>query len=165
MIVVVPIGVLLLFARLIRERKADTAMLLISSLLGVFAFGNFNPLQSAWPIFNRGETSVSRMLDELAAATPQGTLAIAGFEGGYLGATLNGWGYRSIAHVLVTPRLDIWREKFHTMPADELNQIFNRYAHIILRMEEKPILLGADAIGIPLKVFTSAAPGFVQPVC
>jgi hypothetical protein len=124
-------------------------------MIGSLAFADFNPIQSAWPIFNRRETPISRVLDQLAGASPDRVIAIAmlSAQETTLGATLNGWGYRSIAHVLVTPRLDIWRQKFPGLSDNELNDLFNRYAHIILRPAEKPKLFGDDAITVPISAF------------
>ena len=165
-VVILPIAGCVLFAKLIGERRANTAILLTSCVMGAVAFANFNPVQSAWPIFNRPETPVSRMLDQLAGTTPDRTIAIASPRENSLGATLNGWGYRSIAHVLVTPRLDIWRQKFPGLSDNELNDVFNRYAHIILTTAEKPKMLFGDAITVPITVFAPIGKtNVLRPAC
>jgi hypothetical protein len=167
-VVILPIAGCVLWARLIGERRANTAILVTSCIIGSLAFANFNPIQSAWPIFNRSETSISRMLDQLAGASPDRAIAIAiaTSQKNSLGATLNGWGYRSIAHVLATPRLDIWRQKFPALSDAELNDLFNRYAHINLTTAEKPRLFGDDAITVPITAFAPAGKANVlRPAC
>lgn len=167
-VVILPIAAYILFAKHIGEKRANTAMLLISCLVGFLAFANFNPIQSAWPIFNRRETPISRMLDQLARTNPDRVIAaaIVTSQKNSLGATLNGWGYRSIAHVLVTPRLDIWRQKFPGLSDNELNHLFNRYAHIILTTAEKPKLFDGDAVTVPITVFAPFREANVlRPAC
>jgi hypothetical protein len=167
-VVILPLAACVLSAKLIGERRANTAMLVISCLIGALAFANFNPIQSAWPIFNRRETPISRMLDQLAGASPDRVIAIAiaTTQKNSLGAILNGWGYRSIAHVLATPRLDIWRQKFPAVSDVELNDVFNRYAHIILTTAEKPRLLGDDAVTVPITAFAPVGkPNVLRPAC
>lgn len=167
-VVILPVAACVLLAKRIGERRANTAMLLTSCLIGSLAFADFNPIQSAWPIFNRRETPISRWLDQLAGASPDRVIsvAIATSQKNTLGATLNGWGYRSTAHVLATPRLDIWRQKFPALSDTELNDIFNRYAHINLTTAEKPQLLGDDAVTVPITVFAPVGKANVlRPAC
>ena len=163
-VVILPIAGCVFLARRIGERRANTAMLVTSCIIGSLAFADFNPIQSAWPIFNRRETPISRMLDQLAEASPDRVIAIVSPHS--LGATLNGWGYRSIAHVLVTPRLDIWRQKFPALSDSELNEIFNRYAHISLTTAENPKLVAGDAVTVPISVFAPVGKvNDLRPAC
>lgn len=118
---------------------------------GAISFGLFNPLQSAWPIFNRPETELTRAFDAQAASTPDGLLVVGGFSG----ATLNGWGYRSASHVLPTPQVARFHGMFPELPPEQANFLFNRYAHVALTNARWPGLLNPDAVVIPVGAFTS----------
>ena len=111
-------------------------------------FAGFNPLQSAWPIFHRETTSVTRLLD--VQTRSEGFLAVFGFPG----ATLNSWGYSSVSHVNYVPALRFWREKFPEMEASKFDYLFNRYSHIILTDKTEPYLILPDAVGVPITLFS-----------
>ena len=117
-------------------------------MAGVLLFGRFNPLQSAWPIFNRTPNEMTRTLDELARSNG-GVLSVEGLAG----AVANGLGYKSVGHVTAVPKLDFWRKQFPDMPAPEFNQIFNRYSHIIPTASNAPRLLQNDAVMVPVSLF------------
>lgn len=120
-------------------------------LVAAISFGLFNPLQRAWPIFNRPETDVTRALDAQAAASPGGVLVVGGFNG----AILNGWGYRSASHVLMSPQVERFQHMFPELPPERVNFIFNRYAHVSLTTARWPGLLNTDAVALPARVFAS----------
>ena len=114
-------------------------------LANIISFGKFNPLQSAWPIFERPTSMLTRGLDRLAIQE-SGTLRVAGF----FGASLNGWGYRSVGHVLAVPDLITMRRLFPDMTEVELNETFNRYAHIFVTPEVmRPVARYMDQVAIP----------------
>ena len=94
--------------------------------INVYGFGRFNPVQPAEPIFDVPETPTMRALRQTAAASPGGFLA----EPGFVGATLNGLGFRSAGHALMSPQLTAFRKYFPSMDAAEFNAIFNRYANV-----------------------------------
>lgn len=147
-IAIIPIiFLILLFYKRIPYFSANTLFLGVSMLFSAAAFGSFNPLQSSHPIFEREQTGVTETLDSQAAADH--TLAVGGFPG----AVLNGWGYRSVSHVNTTPQLDVWKRVFPSLPENEINQVFNRYAHIILTDDPAPHLIQADAVAVPKQVF------------
>ncbi len=104
-----------------------------AALWGAIAFGPFNPLQSAWPIFNRETTPLVRILEDRARHNPDHLLVA-----DHYGATLNGWGFRSAAHVLPVPPMAHWRALLPEMDPAELNWIFNRFEHILPIEEDKP---------------------------
>jgi hypothetical protein len=118
-----------------------------AAALLLIAFGTYNPIQSAKPLFERAATPVTAELDRiLAAQPPGGGLAVPGF----FGATLNGWGYRAIPHVLATPKLATWAELFPELDAEERTRLFNRYAHIAVSdTDAVPQLVRFDAVSIP----------------
>jgi len=128
-----------------------------SALLGLIAFAPFNPIQSAWPIFNRESTDVSRALDDMQKRNPQGALVIDQFGGTLLswgfGATLNGWGYRSVAHSLLTPQLALWRALFPEMPDVARNKVFNRMGEVVVRDVQVPTLLAVNIMAVPRRAF------------
>lgn len=131
------------------------AVLAAALLANVVAFGGFNPIQSAKPIFARHDTPMLRALAETQAAHPQGWLVVEG----HAGATLNGLGFRSISHVLAAPKLAFFRPIFPAMPDDAFTAIFNRYAHIQPTPEvSEPLSPQLDVVRVPLAAFAGAAP-------
>lgn len=144
-VIVLPAVLLsLLFAR--RWLGTMGALLGASTLAGAIVLFGFNPLQSSAPIFTQSRTPILEELD-LEAAGAGGTLAVSGFGG----ATLNGLGYRSVAHVTTVPALAYWHNRYPDMPAEEFDSIFNRYSHVGLQERDKPVVLSPDAIAVPLK--------------
>lgn len=152
-VILVPIFILLFFANRISAKGIHTAVLASVAFVALLSFSSFNPIQSAWSIFNRPETQITKALDRLTAEHPDKPIAVSNFPG----AILNGWGYRSISHVLPTPHLEFFRQKFPDLGESKLNEIFNRYAHIILVNEHKPKLLQSDAVTIPISTFNKSA--------
>ena len=124
-----------------------------SLLAGMWLFGWFNPLQAAWPIFNRPPSKVIEALDHFAAGN-EGVIAIEALHS----AIGNGLGYRSLNHVTAVPQLEFWRKRFPDMPVDEFRLIFNRYAHIMAVPEPAPRLVRADLVAVPISLVRAAAP-------
>ena len=135
-----------------RPAAAHAGFALASLLAGAIEFGRFNPLQSAWPIFNHPPNQTTKALDQLAANNG-GVLAVSGFPG----AIGNGLGYRSFGHVTAVPKLAFWRAQFPDMPIAEFERLFNRYSHIIPLPESAPRLLQGDAIVVPVSLFQKTA--------
>ncbi|MGE8492441.1 DUF7657 domain-containing protein [Comamonas sp.] len=133
-----------------KYRNSAHELVAISSLIfGIALFGRFNPLQSAWPIFNTPNNQTVQYLQELQKFN-NGTLVYPGLPG----AIANGMGFRSLSHVTATPHMDFWRKNFPELPNNELNHIFNRYSHINPTLALKPTLLQADAVLVPMSRFT-----------
>ena len=123
-------------------------LLLTVAWINVYAFGRFNPLQPAGPIFQVPETEILHNLREKAAATG-GVL----YDMQSFGATLNGLGFPAVSHVLMAPKLALFRTYFPAMDAERFNQIFNRYAHIRLAEKPMPDVPHADVIDVPKDMF------------
>jgi hypothetical protein len=131
-------------------RPAGAASLVACcAAVNALAFGGYNPLQSAKPMFHRPQTEVTAHLDRLVAAHPQGWLVTPGFPG----AILNGWGYKSLAHLQIAPHLAFFRRFFPDLPEAEFNAIFNRYAHLQLQPVERPDSPQPDVVRLPLSRF------------
>jgi len=145
---VLPVAIAMLVTARAFPRTGPTAVAGGAAALAALTFGPFNPIQSAWPIFNREPTPLTRKLDELQRDNPQGVLVSDQF-----GATLNGWGYRSAAHVLLAPELAFWRRKLPDMDAAKRDAIFNRFAHIVVREIREPELVAGLVIAIPRSLF------------
>jgi len=132
-----------------------------AALLGLVAFAPFNPLQSAWPIFNRETTPVTRALDAEQARHPRSVLVSNPFgsavNGWGQGATLNGLGYRSASHVLLAPELALWQRLLPDMDAVGRETVFNRTAEIVVRDVDAPELLAINVVAVPPRVFGSDA--------
>jgi hypothetical protein len=127
------------------------AVLLLFTLafMNVYAFGRFNPLQPAGPIFDVPETDIVHALRERAAASPGGAL----IDRQSSGATLNGLGLRSASHFLVAPQLAIFRSYFPAMDEKRFNQIFNRIGHVQVASIPRPNVLRPDVIEVPIEAF------------
>ena len=89
------------------------------------------------------------MLDARATQYHDKPMPVEGFSA----ATLNGWGYPSVSHILPTPHFELFRKVLPAIPEAEFNQIFNRYSNIILTREDKPRLIDSFAIGVPITAF------------
>ena len=126
--------------------RAAQVLLWAALLPNLLAFGGFNPLQSAKPIFHLPPSPKLAALWQHAAQHPKGWLVTPG----YPGALLNGAGFPSLTHVLVRPQLAFFRARFPDMPEAEFNEIFNRYAHIQLTDTPKPHSPQADVVQSPM---------------
>jgi hypothetical protein len=151
----VAIGVLVAGRRFPKRGPAIVAG--ASALLGLLAFGAFNPIQSAHPIFHRESTPVTRALEAIQQRTPGGVLVVDQF-GTVLnawgqGATLNGLGFRSAAHVLLAPELALWQRLLPEMDPAERDRIFNRSAQIVVRDLDAPRLLAINIAAVPPRAF------------
>jgi len=114
------------------------------------SFLRFNPLQTATPIFHPPQTALLQSLQAKQANTPGHYLAVEELEGG---AILNGLGFRSISHVLITPKLDILRAYFPAMDAKSFNQVFNRYQHLLPTGDNMPWNPSFNVVRLPISVF------------
>ena len=121
---------------------------IVIALMNVYAFGRFNPLQPAAPIFRVPETAIVHGLRNEAAASG-GVLV----DPRFYGATLNGLGFRSVTHILMAPQLALFRRYFPTMDSERFNRIFNRYAQIVVTQKPLPGFRFADLIEVPVEVF------------
>ncbi len=119
------------------------------ALANIYAFARFNPLQPAKPIFQVPETDIVRDLRKEAAASPERVLT----EARFYGATLNGLGFRSVNHILLAPRLAVFRQYFPNMDEHVFNVIFNRYAMITPGQSALPSLRAKDLVEVPAEVF------------
>ena len=128
--------------------SAKPVLLGTLAAVNVFAFGRFNPVQPATPIFQTPDTAVIARLREKAEAT--GGLLI---EPGFPGAILNGVGFRSVAHVLAGPELAFFRRYFPGMDPVYFHLVFNRFAHVTVTEDPLPNAPQNDVIRVPAEVF------------
>lgn len=127
-----------------------TTMLSASAVSGVLALIYFNPIQSALPIFSRHETPATRAIDaQVQVDNGEKMLAMSGVAG----AVLNGLGYASVSHVTAVPALAFWRMRYPVMPQSEFLNIFNRYSHIQLADNLKPLTPQSDVVRVPIHDF------------
>lgn len=134
-------------------RASRVAILLVALLPLILGWGLFNPLQSTRVMFRKPETKITRDLDALAATRPDGAIAVSGVAD----AVLNGVGYRSVTHVLATPRPHVFRKYFPGMDERKFNAIFNRYAHISLTTKKEPYVAQSDVIRLPVRTMDKYA--------
>ena len=142
-----------LFAGRFRGQSSRVAVLVVALLPMVAVWGLFNPLQSTQVMFRKPDTEVTRKLDAVAAKRADGAIAVLGFAD----AVLNGVGYRSVTHVIVTPSPQLFRTYFPEMDERTFNEIFNRYAHISLTLETEPHSPFPDAIRLPIQTMANYA--------
>ena len=123
------------------------------ALMNVVAFGRFNPLQSAEPIFQVPETDMVMELRRIEASTPGKFLLEPRKDSRFYGASLNGLGFRSVRHTLLAPHLSLFRQYFPTMDATRFDYVFNRYAAVDLTDDPLPHSPDLFSIMVPVQAF------------
>jgi hypothetical protein len=117
---------LLLTTKVIKTEFKFKALIFISLASNIFIFGKINPLQSAKPIFQPEASQAVEAIQKIAHESPDGIVALERFEG----AVLNGLGFKSAGHALLTPQPQVYKRFFKSLPDDEFNNVFNRTASI-----------------------------------
>jgi hypothetical protein len=143
---------LLVAYALIRKNKVDpgSALLVVSLAVSAVVLFKFNPIQKAWPIFNREETAEVVRLREMVNPRT-GLLSV-----NEPGATANGLGFKSVTHVTMVPAWQVWNKFRDRVPSELFNNVFNRYSHIQLSNDALPKLIQADLITVPRSWFPGA---------
>ncbi len=139
-------GCALVLRKRIEERRAIAYCCVLANII---LFGFFNPLQSARDIFESRDSAILTSLWKMQRDDPRGWLV----AGGFPGSVLNGQGFRSIQHVLISPHVQFFKERFPEMPDAEVNAVFNRYAHIRLAPVTAPYSPEADIVVVPVTRF------------
>jgi len=147
-LLILPVAAVMLVRHRCIQSHLPTVAAACCAAWGMLAFGSYNPLQSAWPIFNRVPTPMTKLLDYQATFSPDRVLVADKF-----GAVLNGWGYRSVAHILMVPKFDIWRRYFPDLAPAEFNETFNRFLHVLPIDEPALRFLQPNVIGVPRRQF------------
>lgn len=137
------LGLFLIFACKFNWNKRTT-LIAACLLANIVVFGRFNPIQSSKAIFDTSQNFVSNTLKNFV--NKEGILIAQRPE--FLGAVLNGMGFKAISHINAVPQIKKWEEKFDTNNGFDFN-VFNRYAHIRINPSVQPKLLENDQIGIP----------------
>lgn len=133
---------------LLRHRLGGSLLaqlLACTALANAVSYGLFNPIQSAKPIFDRPETTATRMLDRLAQRHPKGWLVIEGY-----GAVLNGLGYASGVHVLMAPTIEFFRPRFPELDESRLQELFNRFMFLNLTPQTRFDLSDRSELAVPI---------------
>jgi hypothetical protein len=149
LVVLVPIAItaLIHYLRPLWTRPRLHIALALSALFSlVLTFGRFNPIQSAHAIFTHDKTRFLEAAAIMQRANPKGWLAI---PGGF-GQTLNAFGISAINHTLLQPQLSFFRGLYPNMPDEEFNQIFNRYANVLVDFEAYPSVPRPDVVSLPI---------------
>ncbi|MCW2240863.1 DUF7657 domain-containing protein [Azospirillum canadense] len=126
---------------------AGTLLASAAAATNLFTFGQFNPIQSAKPIFDRPQTAFSQHLRNLQEQHEKGWLVEK--LPLFTGAVLAGWGYHAITHTLIAPQMDFFRAQFPDMPEERFRWVFNRYAHITPNSVAEPMVPYLDQIHLP----------------
>lgn len=154
LVILLPLGLLAL-PRWRQRWAAPTALTGAALFANIAAFGFFNPLQPATPIFHRPDSAITQALRAEAAAHPAGWVV----RDGFFGALLNGWGFPSVSHTIITPQLDFFRLYYPDLRPDELDQIFNRYMTLTLADGAAPHIVAPDQVRTGPERFRSLPPG------
>jgi hypothetical protein len=150
---VVPAGVVLLLLALRVPTRLPLGLLVtLAWAWNLVHWAAFNPVQDARPIFEPPETAALTTLRTSADQDPRGWLVVPGFGG----AVLNGLGFKSVSHALVTPQVDWFAPHFPELGAGELRRIFNRYSHVQLSAVDAPEVIRQDVVRVPLALFGPA---------
>jgi hypothetical protein len=146
--VLLPLGAVFALRRRLAH-ALPTALLASAALANALAFGGFNPIQSARPIFERADSPARRALDRLSQRHPRGWLVLAGDHG----AWQNGWGYPAATHVLLAPQLDFFRALLPQTPEPMLQWFFNRSTYVKLGLLDEIRLHDDVQISVPITAF------------
>ncbi|MBN2028630.1 hypothetical protein JW824_00140 [bacterium] len=147
-VILLPLFIIIIFRKKLNTHS-KIFFIYLATIINAFGFGDFNPIQSSKPIFHRPETAIVDKLERLSNLHPEKWIVMDAFPG----ATLNGYGFKSITHVLIEPQLEFFRQYFKLMNEKEFNRVFNRYAHVKLRAVRWPISPYPDVIHLPIKRF------------
>jgi hypothetical protein len=136
-----------------RHTKIDPAvpMLAASVLTAGLVIGRFNPLQQAWPIFNREDTRV--MAKMRAAVDPKTGYLVQQF---LPESVQNGLGFKSIAYTTAVPQWHFWNQFRDKVDAQTFETSFNRYSNIWVTNVSKPTNPSPDAVIVPKSWFDAS---------
>ncbi|MCZ6691269.1 MAG: hypothetical protein O7H41_16910 [Planctomycetota bacterium] len=155
--ILIPVGIIWGSRRELKRDRLHLALISAAAAMGLLAFGTFQPIQSAWRIFNRKETSITRILDRIQEWQGGDRLVFSG----YPGALLNGWGYPSVAHVLIAHPTEAWKTYYPELSEEELETIFGQWSHVALTDEEIPSSPHMGIVHVPISTFLPWLPGAV----
>lgn len=131
-----------------RSWNPATVLLTACALAQILVFGRFNPIQSALPIFEEPRHALAQTLQKYV--DPNGVLPVQKKD--LIGASLNGMGFKAVAHLNVTPQWSVWQSLLGPLD-DQAKSIFNRYGHVRLVASNQAKLLENDQIGVPASLF------------
>lgn len=123
--------------------------LLAAALSGAVTFGTFNPVQRTHVIFDVPRSDFIEQVRKNAKENPNGWAVVPGMYG----ALFSGVGVSAINHTLTAPQLEFFSRMFPEAGHDDLNAVFNRYAHIIPMDVEKPYSPQGDVVVVPIAPF------------
>jgi len=155
----------------VRPSLGAATLLAGAAVANLLLFGLFNPIQSSKPIFAAHDTPQLRALQSMQAAHPQGVLVVGGAMN-YFGSILNGLGFRSVNHSLLTPQLERFRRIFPTLSEQDLQTTFNRDAIIQVGSRlppdwrfvlKTPVVVGENAVIVPVESFLPPLPVELSP--
>jgi len=120
-----------------------------AAFANLLAFGGFNPIQSARPIFEGLDPEATAPLDRLARRHPRGWIVLHGTSG----AWLNGLGYASATHVLYAPHREWFRPRLPDLDEATFQWLFNRTLYVLLTPKALPELYSEPVAYVPADVF------------
>jgi hypothetical protein len=105
----------------------NASLLAASAAVGAIAFGGFNPIQKADPIFAPHDTALTRAFEARLSESRSPYLLVPFGSGffGHSGQNLIGLGYPSIGHATFRPKVEYFRRLFPDLPAGEFKRIFD----------------------------------------
>jgi hypothetical protein len=66
-------------------------------------------------------------------------------------------GYRSVTHVLAVPSPELFRPYFPDMEEQRFEEVFDRFAHVILEDQPEPDNLRMDVVRLPIRTMSGYA--------
>jgi hypothetical protein len=147
LLLMAPLSIALLLGR--RFGRPRTVLIAAAAAANALAFGDFNPIQAAGPIFRTPPSPALPALERLAARHPRGWLVL---EGSY-GAWLNGLGFRSAAHVLLAPELRRFGSLYPELPEPYFRHLFNRTLYPVPSAQPLPRLIPTSTAILPIDAF------------
>jgi hypothetical protein len=162
--ILVPAGYVVYTARARgwHSHRVNRAFLLSAAAVGLLAFGDYNPVQSTHPIFERPSTWMTRALDRRMQDGCTTIVVPFGWSFfGHTGSPLVGLGYPSLAHATFEPHLAFWRKLFPEMPADEFDRMFNNVGVFVAGDTAEPRRVpGTLATEVPIRTVIERGAGY-----
>jgi len=148
--ILLPLMAVVLFRRRLAA-SLRPALIGCAALANLLAFGLFNPIQSALPIFAppKAVEEAKLAFDRVAQRHPRGWLVLPESWG----ASLNGLGYKSVAHILLAPETEWFRPWFPELAEETLDEVFNRTTYPVLTLRLQPSTNDETDLRLPVDVF------------
>lgn len=145
---VIVCGIYFVYIKIRKTHYEFLPVLVAALLVNIAIFGRYNTLQSAQFFFSRPTTEAIQAIQAASDSSQEKIVALNRFEG----AVLNGLGFKSAGHALITPQPQVYRRFFSSLPEETFNFVFNRTASIRLFYDVTPNS-GGLGVNVPIDSF------------